>query len=321
MHLTSREKEIADVIRMEPLISQEELARRFGITRSSVAVHISNLMRKGIILGKGYVFNQQASAVIMGESSININVREKNGHVSIDIKYGGSAFGMSRVLSNFGVNVKVITIVGNDKFGDEIINEYQKFGTDINNIYRHPEGHTSKKLLVNNVLQYKEGFCQEDYQKTFNSKEWVAMNCEWLVVEPDFHDNLPSRMLEKAGDTPPFSCTFKNLKNPDEVPEVFKNFYLVALGIECTDCLDIYVEKGLDFVRKGLQNCIITDGSSTLVYITQHLVTDVSLLPNQKFDCQVGLPQLLAGTIYGLSCKYPLRQAVRIGIGSASVID
>ncbi len=43
MPVTSREREICDLLRREPLISQEELAMRLGITRSSVAVHISNL--------------------------------------------------------------------------------------------------------------------------------------------------------------------------------------------------------------------------------------------------------------------------------------
>ena len=46
--MTRREQEILAWIRDNPLISQQELAQRAGITRSSVAVHISNLMRKGL---------------------------------------------------------------------------------------------------------------------------------------------------------------------------------------------------------------------------------------------------------------------------------
>ena len=43
--MTRREQEILAWIRDNPLTSQQELAQRAGITRSSVAVHISNLMR------------------------------------------------------------------------------------------------------------------------------------------------------------------------------------------------------------------------------------------------------------------------------------
>ena len=44
--MTQREQQILDWITEDPMISQEALAERAGITRSSVAVHISNLMKK-----------------------------------------------------------------------------------------------------------------------------------------------------------------------------------------------------------------------------------------------------------------------------------
>ena len=53
--MTLRERQILNWIEENPMISQEELASRAGITRSSVAVHISNLTRKGYIAGRGYV--------------------------------------------------------------------------------------------------------------------------------------------------------------------------------------------------------------------------------------------------------------------------
>mgnify|MGYP003397765899 CR=1 FL=1 len=39
--LTEREKEILKVIKENPLVSQEEIAKKLSITRSSIAVHIS----------------------------------------------------------------------------------------------------------------------------------------------------------------------------------------------------------------------------------------------------------------------------------------
>ena len=53
--ITERERQLLDWIAENPLISQQELADKAGITRSSVAVHISNLMKKGFIQGKGYI--------------------------------------------------------------------------------------------------------------------------------------------------------------------------------------------------------------------------------------------------------------------------
>ena len=46
MRLTSREREILEVLRKDPLISQEDLAHRLGISRSSAAGTYLNLMKK-----------------------------------------------------------------------------------------------------------------------------------------------------------------------------------------------------------------------------------------------------------------------------------
>ena len=108
MRLTSREKEIFEVLKKEPLISQEELAHRFGITRSSIAVHISNLMKKGVILGKGYVFNEQISIVVIGESCYYIEANGPDNDCSINMSLGGFAVVTGRIFANFGLNVKLI---------------------------------------------------------------------------------------------------------------------------------------------------------------------------------------------------------------------
>ena len=50
--MTRREHQILQWIEENPMISQQELADKAGITRSSAAVHISNLMKKGYITGK-----------------------------------------------------------------------------------------------------------------------------------------------------------------------------------------------------------------------------------------------------------------------------
>ena len=64
--MTQRERQILNWIEENPLISQQELAEKAGITRSSVAVHISNLMKKGHIAGKGYVLRNASYAAVVG---------------------------------------------------------------------------------------------------------------------------------------------------------------------------------------------------------------------------------------------------------------
>ena len=70
--MTQRERQLLRWIEENPLISQQELADRAGITRSSVAVHISNLMKKGHIAGKGYIVTSAPYAVVIGGVNMDI---------------------------------------------------------------------------------------------------------------------------------------------------------------------------------------------------------------------------------------------------------
>ena len=57
--MTFREKEILQILKSNPMISQQEIADMLNISRTSVAVHITNLMKKGELLGKGYILKKE----------------------------------------------------------------------------------------------------------------------------------------------------------------------------------------------------------------------------------------------------------------------
>jgi pseudouridine kinase len=315
MRLTLRETEIFEILKKEPLIAQDELARRFGISRSSVAVHISNLMKKGVILGKGYVINESASVVVLGESCINIDVQGKNENTSIDVDYGGFAVEFSRALSNFGVNVKVITVTGKDNVSDEIISKLREREIDTSSIYRHPRKRSCRRISINNVGSYGECYSWIDYEKAISLSEWVVFNCEWLCVDPQFQENIIKRLFSKEDEKLPYLSTYRIMKSPEDIPEYLFSYSTVVLGVR-SDSLDLYAQKIRALSEH--QNWILTDGSSRVIYFQDIKATDVLLLPNQIFSIQDRLPFLLAGLIYGLSSGYPLRQAIRISIGAAA---
>lgn len=58
LSITEREQEILALLRQDPMIAQQELADRLGISRSALASHISSLMRQGYVQGRGYVLRE-----------------------------------------------------------------------------------------------------------------------------------------------------------------------------------------------------------------------------------------------------------------------
>ncbi|MDD3365371.1 MAG: PfkB family carbohydrate kinase [Syntrophomonas sp.] len=315
MKLTSRESEIAEFLRKEPLISQDELALHFGISRSSVAVHISNLMKKGIILGKGYVFNKKVSVVIVGQVFLEIRVQGELDNTVIDMKYTGFAAEVSKALAGYGIKSKIITVIGNDELGNDMVNDLKAKEVDIGNIYRHPQKRTCKKIVSDKGLCLVEGYNTKDFQQAIEAREWVASNCDWLVVEPEFQEAIVRKLPGREDQSPCLcGCWFLN----DEIPAFLGRCDLLAIGVNNFQKYDCYLKKARKLVEAGTQNCIITDGSNSAVLINNQGVSDFPLPPNQSFNSQTGMHFFLAGLVYGLSVGYPIRQAIRIASGTAN---
>ena len=54
--LSQKEKQVLELIRKNPFVTQQELSNQLGLSRSAVAGHVSSLTRKGQIVGRAYSF-------------------------------------------------------------------------------------------------------------------------------------------------------------------------------------------------------------------------------------------------------------------------
>ncbi|MGE5404280.1 MAG: PfkB family carbohydrate kinase [Candidatus Saccharibacteria bacterium] len=324
MRLTSREREIVEIVRKEPLISQDELAARLNITRSSVAVHISNLMKKGIILGKGYVFNERVSCVVLGECHVAINVTPSTGmQAAIGMSMGGFGFTMSRSLTKFGLDVKLLSIFGTDEDGDRLLSAIQKSAVDVAHAYR-PNGTSSTKIVnirsKDNPVSFEQSFNTWDYQKLLDAKEWLAVNCQWLVVQPRLMELVLSRMRGHEELDRKFICTCLSTAELDQMPSDLSLVQLIVLGCQSDEMNSSRVQDQ-GFIERGAGNVVVTDGRNIISVSTPEGSHEIPVPPGQGFDLPHGLNDFACGVIYGLTGGYPVRQAIRIGMGVVNRVE
>ncbi|MGB7595652.1 MAG: PfkB family carbohydrate kinase [Erysipelotrichaceae bacterium] len=136
--MTQREQEILGILKKNPTISQQELADSLGITRSSVAVHITNLLKKGYLLGKGYIVKDNPYVCVIGGSNIDIQGFPKNKLIMRDsnigqvkISLGGVGRNIAENLSRLGIETRLISAVGDDPYGHKILDEARAIGLDM----------------------------------------------------------------------------------------------------------------------------------------------------------------------------------------------
>lgn len=153
--MTKRERQILQLIERDPLISQQELAARMGITRSSVAVHISNLTKKGCIAGRGYVLRSGSYAVVVGGVNVDIGGRSFAPLVAADsnpgtvtVSLGGVGRNIAHNLSLLGTDVHLLTAYGDDLHGQKVAASCSELGIDLSHALRIPGGSTSTYLYL-----------------------------------------------------------------------------------------------------------------------------------------------------------------------------
>ena len=153
--MTQRERQLLRWIEENPLISQQELAEKAGITRSSVAVHISNLMKKGYIEGKGYIVHTAPYAVVIGGVNMDIGGRPARKLVPQDsnpgrvrMSLGGVGRNIAHNMSLLGVDVRMLTAFGDDLYAQKIAASCGELGIDISHALQVPGAATSTYLFI-----------------------------------------------------------------------------------------------------------------------------------------------------------------------------
>lgn len=153
--MTQRERQILQLIEKDPMISQQELAERLSITRSSVAVHISNLIKKGAIAGKGYVLRTGSYAVVVGGVNVDIGgrsfaplVAEDSNPGQVRMSLGGVGRNIAHNMSLMGVDVRMLTAYGDDAYGQKIAASCSELGIDLSHALRLSDASTSTYLYL-----------------------------------------------------------------------------------------------------------------------------------------------------------------------------
>lgn len=153
--MTQRERQILQLIESDPMISQQALADALGITRSSAAVHISNLIKKGHIAGKGYVLRSGSYAVVVGGVNMDIGGRSFAPLVASDsnpglvsMSFGGVGRNIAHNLAFLGTDVRLLTAYGDDVYGQRIAASCAELGIDASHALRLADERTSTYLYI-----------------------------------------------------------------------------------------------------------------------------------------------------------------------------
>lgn len=153
--MTQREREILNYIAQNPMISHQELAEKTGSSKSAVAVHISNLTKKGYLAGKGYVLRNPSYTVVVGGVNMDIGgvsnaplVPGDSNPGRVRMSLGGVGRNIAHNMALLGCDVRLLTALGDDLYAQRIAASCAELGIDISQARTVPGGATSTYLFL-----------------------------------------------------------------------------------------------------------------------------------------------------------------------------
>ncbi|NPV28276.1 MAG: winged helix-turn-helix transcriptional regulator [Firmicutes bacterium] len=328
-HLTEREKQILAYLKKDPMISQDELAAKMQISRSAAAVHISNLMRKGYILGRGYIFNERSGVLVIGKTWIEIR-GEITGEApagKVVMEYGGFGYLLAQELARFRVEPTLLTFLGRDEIGDQIYNNLLQKGVKVQHIIRNPAFSSGKRIVVKRgeelLLEVEEmDIARSLTQKVLSTKEELLRTTKVLLID----GTLPFQEIEYlitkikqyniAASIVGCSLNWLQKKELLSCPQLFlvcrhqeiQELEGVPLGTEP----EAFFPSCRRIINQGLQALIVILEEQGLLLVTKKETMYFPVLPLHTSGSPLSITAGIAG---GLAAGYEIRLAVRRAMG------
>ena len=336
--MTNREAQIYEWIKENPMISQEELADRAGIKRSSVAVHISNLMKKGYIQGKGYITNSPTYCTIIGGVNIDIGGRpdkdliEKDSNPGrITSSLGGVGRNIAHNMSLLGMDVKLITALGEDSNAVRVAESCKELGIDISHCCHTTEDPTSTYLFIaerdgDMAVAISDMNIYRHITPAFIESRMDVINQSEIVI---VDTNIPEETIAYLAENcrvpiyaDPVSCTKAEKLLPvlgklhTVTPNKLEAEVLTGITIDSDEKLDEAAKLLFD---KGIKQVFITCGADGLYAANREVSYRLPNLKCKLVNATGAGDAMVAGFAYAETKGFDLREIALTGLGAASI--
>lgn len=284
--MTEREQEILNLIRKNPMISQQELAEILGITRSSASVHITNLIKKGFIKGRGYIIDENEYVTVIGAANMDIHgftteklLYEDSNPGHIKISCGGVGRNIGENLARMGISVKLITSLGEDMYAKKIIEEAKLCGIDINDSLMLSDSNTSMYMsIMDEDGDMKLALCDADIVEKINidfikSKSYILSNSKVIILDTGLTGDVIEYIVNNFKNIPVFLDPV-SIKRSRKIKNILSYFdtlklnrheaeYLSGMVIRSREDLE---KSGDFFMNQGVKNVFITLSKDGVYY-------------------------------------------------------
>ena len=336
--MTQREQQILALIGADPMISQQALADALGITRSSVAVHISNLIKKGYIAGKGYVVRSGSYAVVVGGVNMDIGGRSFGPLVEADsnpgaiqLSLGGVGRNIAHNLALLGADVRMLTALGEDLYGQKILTSCAELGIDASQALKVPGLPTSTYLYIASpdgdmALALSDmAICDRITPDYLAANLATLQNAKVVVADT----NIPAESLRYLAQNcnQPLFCDPVSTKKAEKLLPILHKIHTLKpnrLEAELLSGVPIREKKDVEtaaavLLQKGVQRVFISLGADGMYAADQENTLWLQNLPANMVNTTGCGDACMAALVWAWMEELDLRDSALAGLAAASI--
>lgn len=336
--ITERERQILQWIEENPAISQQELADKAGISRSSVAVHISNLMKKGRIRGKSYILQKRPYVVVIGGANIDIAgkptaplVRRDSNPGLVTLSPGGVGRNIAQNLAMLDEDVKLITALGEDAYASQLADSCRSAGIDISETLTVPGGSTSAYVFITNEhgdmelaisdMQIYEKLTPQYLEKRAD----LIANAALCVIDT----NLTAETIRYLAETfrVPLYCDPVSTAKAGKLSGLLGKIHTLKpnlLEAELLSGIKIHDQKSLEqaaqaLLDTGLKQVFLSMGKDGVYCANHNEHMTVPPYPCEVVNTTGAGDSMMAAVLWGHLQNFSMEDCARAGMAAASI--
>lgn len=336
--MTPREREIINLIKKNPTISQQEIADALNIKRSSVAVHINNLSNQGYILGRSYILKEEPYVIIVGGANVDIMGYSNSKIIKNDSNLGrilestgGVGRNIAENLSRLKLRTSLIAAIGEDNRGDFILRELKELGIETDNIFIFPEKRTSVYLAVldenrdMDVAINDMGIVESLTPEVLSKKKNIIENAELCVLDTNLSKETLEFLLTNFKQK--YFVDAVSIKKSDKIKNLLDRIYfLKANQYEAEYLSGIKIETMEDarkaaeeLINRGLKSLVITMGEQGSIYADVRKMLEVKSEKMKIVNASGAGDAFMAGYVWAEFNDYSIKDRMKFATASSRI--
>jgi len=334
-----KEALILELLKSNPFLSQQELAEKVNLSRSSVANYIAELTRKGEIKGRAYIFPDKQVITCIGGANLDRKAQaladiryQSSNPVRMSESFGGVARNVAENLASLGHQVSLLSIVGQDKEGESVLADTRTRGIDTSLMEVTAQGRTGTyTALLDPSGDMAVSLADMDIYEALTPE---VLASQWRQVAGSrgiFLDtNPPSETLAyvirrcAAEGIPLFIDPVSSIK-ARKLPSELGGIYVLLPNLEEAEELagipisgPADYEQAAQIIRgRGVNNVVITLGEAGVFYSTPVGSGHLLPYPVDVVDVTGAGDALTAGIMSASLGGHSIKEACKYGMAAA----